>query len=103
MIDLYSPAELHAEIPMVVARANATLHRDDPRHITIDELQQETVENLRPRMRRVVGDSYEQLDLEHAQLRSFRNIVLISAWFLVLLLVLAVVATFGRAAAITQA
>lgn len=87
MIDLYSPAELRAEIPMVVARANATLHRDDPRRITIDELQQETVENLRPRMRRVVADSYERLDLEHAQLRSFRNIVLISACFLVLLLV----------------
>jgi hypothetical protein len=90
MIDLYSPAELRAEIPMVVARANATLHRDDPRRITIDELQKESVENLRPRMRRVVGDSYEQLDLEHAQLRSFRNIVLISACFLLLLLILTV-------------
>ncbi|MGM9474511.1 hypothetical protein ACS5PJ_21280 [Pseudarthrobacter sp. YS3] len=90
MIDLYSPAELRAEIPMVVARANATLHRDDPRRITIHELQKESVENLRPRMRRVVGDSYEQLDLEHAQLRSFRNIVLISARFLLLLLVLTV-------------
>jgi hypothetical protein len=42
-------------------------------------------------MRRLVGDSYEQLDLEHAQLRSFRNIVLTSACFLVLLLSLAVV------------
>ena len=33
-------------------------------------------------MRRLVGDSYEQLDLEHAQLRSFRNILLSAAMFL---------------------
>jgi hypothetical protein len=81
MIDLMDADELRAEIPMVVARANATLHRDDPRHITVEELQGETVESLRPRMRRVVGDSYEKLDLEHAQLRSFRNILLFAAVF----------------------
>ena len=33
----------------------------------------------RARIRRLRGDSYEQLDLEHAQLRSFRNILLIAA------------------------
>ncbi|GAA1772404.1 hypothetical protein GCM10009712_20520 [Pseudarthrobacter sulfonivorans] len=96
LIDLYSPAELRAEIPMVVARANATLHRDDPRRITLAELQQESLENLRPRMRRLVGDSYEKLDLEHAQLRSFRNIVLTSAGFLFLLLSLAVVFVYNN-------
>jgi hypothetical protein len=82
MIDLMDANELRAEIPMVVARANATLHRDDPRRITVEELEAEAVEGLRPRMRRVVGDSYEQLDLEHAQLRSFRNILLIAALFI---------------------
>jgi hypothetical protein len=82
MIDLMDANELRAEIPMVVARANATLHRDDPRRTTVEELEAETVEGLRPRMRRVVGDSYEQLDLEHAQLRSFRNILLIAAVFI---------------------
>ena len=82
MIDLYEKEELRAEIPMVVARANATLHRDDPRRITIPDLEAEPVECLRPRMRRVVGDSYENLDLKHAQLRSFRNILLIAATFI---------------------
>jgi hypothetical protein len=82
MIDLMDANELRAEIPMVVARANATLHRDDPRRTTVEELEAETVEGLRPRMRRVVGDSYEKLDLEHAQLRSFRNILLIAALFI---------------------
>lgn len=82
MIDLYDDAELLAEIPLVVARANATLHRDDPRRLSVGELMQDPPEVRRARMRRLVGDSYEQLDLEHAQLRSFRNILLSAAAFL---------------------
>lgn len=83
MFDLYTEAELRAEIPMVVARADATLHRDDPRLATIAELTALPTSWLRPRMRRLVGDSYERLDLEHGQLRSFRNIVLMAAVFLI--------------------
>ncbi len=89
LFDLYTYDELQAEVPMVVARANATLHRDDPRRMTVAELRAEPVDGLRPRLRRMVGDSYEQLDLEHAQLRSFRNIVLMAT----LLLVIAVAST----------
>jgi hypothetical protein len=84
MIDLYEKEELRAEIPMVVARANATMHRDDPRLITVVDLEAEPVECLRPRMRRLVGDTYENLDLKHAQFRSFRNILLIAATFIAL-------------------
>ncbi|WP_406832228.1 hypothetical protein ABEG17_05210 [Pedococcus sp. KACC 23699] len=83
MFDLYTDAELRAEIPMVVARANSTLHRDDPRLATVAELAALPRLRLRPRMRRLVGDSYERLDLEHGQLRSFRNIVLMAAAFLI--------------------
>ncbi|GAA4727358.1 hypothetical protein GCM10025782_27440 [Pedococcus ginsenosidimutans] len=82
LFDLYTEAELRAEIPMVVARANSTLHRDDPRLATVAELSALPPSRLRPRMRRLVGDSYERLDLEHGQLRSFRNIVLMAAAFL---------------------
>jgi hypothetical protein len=88
MVDLYDKNQLRAEIPLVVARANATLHRDDPRWITVDDLEAESVESLRPRMRRVISDSYEQLDLEHAQLRSFRNILFLAAFFVILLIVI---------------
>lgn len=83
MIDLYNKEELRAEIPMVVARANATLPLYDPRRITIPDMEAEPVGSQRARMRRIVGDSYEQLDLKHAQLRSFRNILLIVAGFIV--------------------
>jgi hypothetical protein len=86
MVDLYDRNQLRAEIPLAVARADATMHRDDPRRITVEDLEAESVESLRPRLRRVIADSYEQLDLEHAQLRSFRNILLIVAFFLAALL-----------------
>jgi hypothetical protein len=91
MVDIYDKDQLRAEIPSVVARANATLHRDDPRWITVDDLEAESVESLRPRMRRVISDSYEQLDLEHAQLRSFRNILLITTFFLFVLIAITLV------------
>jgi len=84
MFDLYDESELVAEVPLVVARANATLHRDDPRRLTVRELLADPPDVRRARMRRLVGDSYEQLDLEHAQLRSFRNILLSAAMFLML-------------------
>ena len=82
MVDLYDDDELVAEVPLVVARANSTMHRDDPRRLTVTELLADTSAIRRARMRRLVGDSYEQLDLEHAQLRSFRNILLSAATFL---------------------
>ena len=78
-MDLYDENQLRAEIPLVVARANATLHRDDPRRTTVEELEAESTASLRPRMRRVISDSYEQLDLEHARLRSSRSILLTAA------------------------
>ncbi len=98
MFDLLEEDELIAEVPLVVARANATLHRDDPRRVTVVELLADTPGVRRARLRRLVGDSYEQLDLEHAQLRSFRNILLSAAAFLTLVVVgtLAFVSTDPR-------
>lgn len=85
MVDLYDESELLAEVPLAVARANATLHRDDPRVLTVKELTECPPDVRRARVRRLVGDSYERLDLEHAQLRSFRNILLSAATFLTLI------------------
>jgi hypothetical protein len=85
MVDLYDANELHAEIPVAVARAQAALHRDDPRRVPLDELRKEPVRQLRPRLRRLIGDSYEALDGKHAQLRSFRNILLLSAALITIL------------------
>ena len=91
MIDLYDENELQAEIPSVVARANASLHRDDPRQLTVEELRKDPAAVRRARIRRLVGDSYERLDLEYAQLRSFRNILLSAAAFLLLVTIATIV------------
>jgi hypothetical protein len=85
MVDLYDANELQAEIPVAVARAQTALHRDDPRRVPLDELKKEPIRLLRPRLRRLMADSYEELDSKHAQLRSFRNILLLSALLITVL------------------
>jgi hypothetical protein len=90
IVDLYDENELRAEIPTAVARAQASLHRDDPRRIAAEQvLQSEDLQpdRVRPILRRLIGDSYQKADLEHAQLRSFRNIVLLSALSMFVLVV----------------
>lgn len=85
MVDLLNENEVHAELPAAVARAASTLPRDDLRQIPIEDLRAEPVERLRPLLRRLMEDSYEALDGEHAQLRSFRNILLLTAVVVALL------------------
>lgn len=85
MVDLYDEAELYAEAPSAVSRAQATMHRDDPRCIAFADLAALPVPKRRARLRALIEDGYEGLDQQHAQLRSFRNIVLLSALSLALL------------------
>src|SRR5262245_14455782 len=98
LVDLYDQFELQAEVPTAVARAQATLHRDDPRRtagvqlLTADPFDPD---RARPVLRRLIEDSYEKSDLEHAQLRSFRNIVVTTA-LLMLVLVVATVVVIAR-------
>ncbi|HEY3002077.1 MAG TPA: hypothetical protein VGJ44_06975, partial [Kribbellaceae bacterium] len=89
IVDLYDENELRAEIPTALARAQATLHRDDPRRSAAEKLLQADdlqVDRARPLLRRLISDSYEKADLEHAQLRSFRNILLLSALSILVLI-----------------
>jgi hypothetical protein len=82
IVDLYDENELRAEIPTALARAQTTLHRDDPRRTAAEQVLQAEDLNAgraRPLLRRLIGDSYELADREHTQLRSFRNILLLSA------------------------
>ncbi len=98
MVELYDQFELQAEVPTAVARAEATLHRDDPRRTVAVQLLKANPldpDGARPILGRLISDSYEKSDLEHAQLRSFRNIVVITA-FLLLALVGATVALITK-------
>jgi hypothetical protein len=79
LVDLYDEADLAAEVPSAISRAQATMHREDPRCIAVADLEALPVPKRRARLRALIEDGYEGLDQQHAQLRSFRNIVLLSA------------------------
>jgi hypothetical protein len=79
MIDVYDDAEIEAEIPAAVARSQQTLHRDDPRRLVIDFLRSQAIARQRAFLRRAIEDAYDALDRQHERLRSFRNIILLLA------------------------
>ncbi|MBM7807643.1 hypothetical protein JOD57_003480 [Geodermatophilus bullaregiensis] len=80
LVEVAGLEELRAEIRPAVARANAALNREDLRQRTVDDFRQyATVAQLRPRLSATMRDSFAVLDGRHAQLRSFRNILLMSA------------------------
>lgn len=76
LVDILDEHELRAEIPFAVARARATLPPGDARNVSFDKLK--SVPALRAHLRRLMDDCYEVLDDKYAQLRSFRNILLLT-------------------------
>lgn len=86
IVDLYDEEELRAEIPVAVARAQTALNREDPRQLTMEGLAGCPPGMLRHQLRHAASDSYAATDAKHGQLRSFRNILLLAA-ILILLLV----------------
>jgi hypothetical protein len=91
LIDLYSEEEIDAEIPSAIARVHSTLDREDPRCISQEQLRGMDKPVRRVWLRRLVEDGYEAVDLKHAQLRSFRNILLMAAAIIILLVGLAMI------------
>jgi hypothetical protein len=91
VVDLYDKNELDAEVPVALSRAQTSLDRDDLRNTTVEALTAEPVENLRPKLRLLIDESYQAKDGQHAQLRSFRNIVLLSALLITLLVSLTII------------
>jgi hypothetical protein len=91
LVDLYDENELHAEIPVAVARAQSAMHREDPRQWTVAELRASPSGMLRPQLRRLTTDSFAALDAQHGQLRNFRNILLLSSVLISVLVVVTLV------------
>lgn len=79
MVDLLDESEIPAETHGAVARAELALPRGDPRLLAMQGLKGASSAQLRPFLRRLMDDSYQALDGKHAQLRSFRNILLVTA------------------------
>ena len=93
LLDLCDGHELQAEIRPAVVRANSVLNLEDPRQRTVEEFREyKTAEQLRPRLRSIMRDSYAALDSRQAQLRNFRNILLLSALSITVLMIVTLVA-----------
>ncbi|HST46258.1 hypothetical protein [Jatrophihabitans sp.] len=90
LIDLYSEADLDAEIPGAVARTQTTLHRDDPRCLTQRQLRDLPIAERRAWLRRLTEVCYEAVDLKHARLRSFRNNLFMAAVVVIALVAITV-------------
>jgi len=78
-LDLVDDDELAAEIPAAVARVRTCFSRDDPRCAVAARLEREEPRRLRAQLRQLMNDTYQVLDGKYAQLRSFRNILLLTA------------------------
>ena len=91
LVDLHDENELQAEIPLAVARARNALHREDLRLWTVEGLQALPQPRRRHQLRRLMSDSFAALDARHGQLRNFRNIVLLAAVLIAVLVVATVV------------
>lgn len=88
MIDLISEEELDAEIPGVLARTRRAIRADDPRRMTAAGLAALTPTARRARVRHLLRDGYAAGDSGHAQLRNFRNILVMAAFTVAGLVVL---------------
>jgi hypothetical protein len=78
MISVYGPADLMAELPRALARAQSSLHPDDPRRLGVTTFKHKDERSTRAFLRRLVEDGYEASDQQYTRLRNFRNIVYLS-------------------------
>lgn len=85
IVQLLPEVDVEAEIPSAVARAHAVMNRDDPRCISEQQLVQMESAKRKAWLRMLIEDGYEGVDQKHAQLRSFRNIILMAAIVTILL------------------
>ncbi len=87
LVEVLSDADVHALIPKVVARANTVLSRDDPRRRDVDALPSMSPgPERRAALQRVMEIGYGASDQLHARVRDFRNVLLVSALLISLLM-----------------
>ncbi|MDT7785615.1 MAG: hypothetical protein QOF58_4034 [Pseudonocardiales bacterium] len=99
MIDVYDDAEIAAEIPAALGRMQQTLHRDDVRRRMADSgISSDVIERQRAFLRRAIEDSYDALDRQHERLRSFRNIILLLALCIAVLVVVTIIVVWTNPA-----
>jgi hypothetical protein len=89
LVDLLSDDQIRGLVPSVVARAQATLDRDDPRRGYVDSLQHEKLDKgvCRPRIKQAMRAGYDAEDQIFLRIRTFRNLVVKSTVLLFVLMI----------------
>jgi hypothetical protein len=85
LVELLDDAEIDAEAAGAIMRARSALHPGDIRHVNLGQFRQMELAYKRAWLQRLMEDSYENIDLRHARLRNFRNIILMAAVVIILL------------------
>ena len=86
LVDLLSPNEISAIIPKVVARVCTVLRTDDPRRLQIDKLPVMPSGPARnATLQQAMDLAYDASDQLHVRVRDFRNVILLSAFLIALL------------------
>jgi hypothetical protein len=96
MVEVLDEADLAAEIPEIAARAHQALHRDDPRRRSVEGLGRRPLALQRAYLRHALQDCYDAMDRQHERLRSFRNIVLVLAMCITVLVGITMVAVYAK-------
>jgi hypothetical protein len=96
MVDVYDDATVAAEIPIALARTHLSLHRDDPRRMDRIDFDRQSEQNRRAFLRRAIKDGYDAMDRQHGRLRSFRNINLMLAVFIAVLVGITIAVVSAR-------
>jgi len=96
MVEVLDEADLAAEIPEIAARTHQALHRDDPRRHSVERLGGRPLALQRAYLRHALQDCYDAMDRQHERLRSFRNIVLVLAMFITVLVGITMVAVWAK-------
>ncbi|MFC5176553.1 hypothetical protein [Nocardioides taihuensis] len=89
---LYDWNEIRAEVPEAVARIESGLLRDDPRRDAALQLadadpEKSSLEGARAALTKVIEIGHSVADRDHTQLRSFRNVIIVSSLVITVLLV----------------
>ena len=91
IVALYNECELEAEFPEAIGRVEASLNRDDPRRTYAKTAGTGTLERQRAQLRKLIEVGHGAIDHQHSRLRSFRNVVLMTALLIGFLVVLFII------------
>jgi len=92
LVDLLSDEDIDALVPRILARDVTELDRDDPRRSQIEQLLNATSSSKRACVKSALTYLYDVADQAYVRVRDFRNVLLVSAALITILMTVFVIA-----------